>query len=63
MRNVKQELEIYVHTDESEHTANQVSRAAAILLEKTIKDKVFSVFSLANDLFLNILTNFIKKNR
>ena len=63
IRSLKQELETYAHSNDNNHTPNQVCRAASTLLERAIKDKVFSVFSLANDLLLTILTDFIKKNR
>lgn len=57
LNRLKEELITYDNT--RMHTANKTARAAIFLLHRALRDKVFSVYSLANEVIRLFFTQFV----
>lgn len=57
LERLKEELITYDNT--RMHTANKTARAAIFLLHRALRDKVFSVYSLANEVIRLFFTQFV----
>lgn len=57
LNRLKEELITYNNT--RMHTANKTARAAIFLLHRTLRDKVFSVYNLANEVIRLFFVQFV----
>lgn len=55
---LREELRAY-DTTNSLHTANKTARAAIFLLHRALRDKVYSVYSLANEVIRLFFVEFV----
>lgn len=59
MRRLKEELVNYDNNNSQMHIANKTGRAAVFLLHRSLRDKVFSVYNLANEVIRLFFVQFV----